>query len=447
MHEQLDVQDPATGEVIGRIPAGGPQDADRAARAARDAQAGWAARPPAERAALLKDAARRLRGHVDELARLQSREGGKPPADSTGGVEAGIAALEQYAELGQLHGARSLAGGLGATDLMLREPRGVVALLVPWNDPLAIACQGLAACLVTGNTVVFKPSEKTPLSSARLVELLDLPAGVVNLLLGDARAGRPLVVHPEVDLVLHTGSVQTGREIARACGGALKKAIVELGGKDPLIVDTGVNPRWAAEQAAAGAFANAGQICTSVERIYVHQDVAEPFLEALVERARAAEIGPLIDEHQRELVHRHVSEAADGGARVLCGGAPRDGDGFFYPPTVVAGAPDDSALMREETFGPVAPVQVVESFDAALEAANATEYGLAATVLTASQEHAQRAARELRAGTVKVNAVWGGAPGGAAQPQGASGLGFGYGPELLDEVTFTKVVHVEPAPA
>lgn len=216
---------------------------------------------------------------------------------------------------------------------MVHEPHGVVALLVPWNDPLAIAGQGLAAALVTGNTVVLKPSERTPLATARLVELLDLPAGAVTLLLGDERAGRPLVEHEDVDCVLHTGSTDTGREIAQACAAQLKKAVVELGGKDPLIVDAGVDPEWAAAQAATGAFANAGQICT------------------------------------------------------------------------------------------------------------------AATVLTADQAHAQRAWRELHAGTVKVNAVFGGAPGGAAHPRRASGLGLGYGPELLDELTQVKVVHLEPAPA
>jgi succinate-semialdehyde dehydrogenase/glutarate-semialdehyde dehydrogenase len=444
---EIEVLDPSTGEVIGSIPPGGEADADAAVGRAREAQPDWASTPPAERAERLKAAARRLREHVDELASLQSREGGKPPADSRGGVEAGIGAIEQYAELGPLHRGRTLAGETGATDVMVHEPRGVVALLVPWNDPIAIACQGLAACLAAGNAVVFKPSERTPLSAVRLAELLDeeLPCGVVSLLLGDERAGRPLVAHPGVDLVVHTGSTATGREIARTCGEALKKAVVELGGNDALIVDEGVDPRWAAEQAASGAFANAGQICTSVERIYVHEAIAEPFVAALVDVARETEIGPLIDEAQRDVVHRHVSEARERGAEVLIGGEPAGGPGFFYPPTVLRGAPEDAAIMREETFGPVAPVVVVGSFDEALDAANATEYGLAATVLTPSQDHAQRAARELRAGTVKVNAVWGGAPGGAAQPQGSSGLGFGYGPELLDEVTFTKVVHVEPA--
>jgi acyl-CoA reductase-like NAD-dependent aldehyde dehydrogenase len=317
---------------------------------------------------------------------------------------------------------------------------------VPWNDPIAIAGGQIGACLVAGNTVVLKPSEKTPLSTIRLVELLDLPAGVLELLLGDERAGRPLAAHPEVDLVIHTGSIATGRELAALTARDLRKALLELGGKDPLLVDAGVDPAWAAGQAAAGAFANAGQLCTSVERIYVHADVAEAFVAALADQARETTIGPLIDERQREIVHRHVTGALDGGARLLAGGEPGAGAGFFYPPTVLVGCTADMAIMREETFGPVAAVQVVPSFADAIAHANATEYGLAATVLTPSMAHAQTAWRELRAGTVKVNAVWGGAPGGAAQPQGASGTGFGYGPELLDEVTLTKVVHIEPPP-
>jgi succinate-semialdehyde dehydrogenase/glutarate-semialdehyde dehydrogenase len=444
--DTIAVLDPATGEEIGTIPAGDPASADAAAGAARAAQPDWARRPAADRAGLLKAAAARAREHVDELAELQTRENGRPLAESRAGVEAGIGAIDQYAELGPLHRGRALNGNWNATDLMVHEPRGVAALLVPWNDPVAIAGGQLGACLVAGNTVVLKPSEKTPLSTIRLVELLDLPAGVLELLLGDERAGRPLAAHPEVDLVIHTGSIATGRELAALTAPDLRKALLELGGKDPLIVDAGVDPAWAAGQAAAGAFANAGQLCTSVERIYVHEAVADAFVRALADEARATHIGPLIDERQREIVHGHVSGARQGGAELHAGGDPADGPGFFYPPTVLSGCTGDMAIMREETFGPVAAIQAVGSFDDALAAANATEYGLAATVLTPSMAHAQAAWRELRAGTVKINAVWGGAPGGAAQPQGASGTGFGYGPELLDEVTLTKVVHVEPPP-
>jgi acyl-CoA reductase-like NAD-dependent aldehyde dehydrogenase len=397
-----------------------------------------------------------MREHARDLAGLITLENGKPLHDALGGVEAGIGTLEQYAELGPLHRGKSLQGNFMATDAMVHEPYGVAAVVVPWNDPIAIACGYLGAALVTGNTVVYKPSEKTPLSAVRLVEMFELPDGVLNLLLGDARAGWPLVAHEDVDLVLFTGSVKTGREILQAAGRQLKKAVVELGGKDPMIVDAGIDPAWAADEAATGSFANAGQICTSVERIYVHESIANEFMQELVTRAEAlhvgdgikpeTQMGPLIDEGQRETVHRHVTQAIEAGAELLCGGEVPDGPGFFYPPTVLSGVRSGMAVVEEETFGPVAAIEVVASFEEALKKANDTAYGLAAVVLTPEPEHAQKAWRELSVGTVKINAVFGGAPGGAAEPRKASGLGFGYGPELLDEVTTTKVVHHAVAP-
>ena len=454
--EYISVLNPATGETIGRIPVGTPVDASEAVRAAGEAKLGWSRLSAAERAEFVKTAARRTREHAQELAEIVTLENGKPLDDALGGVEAGIGTLEQYAELGPLHRGKSLQGAYMASDTMIYEPYGVAAVVVPWNDPIAIACGYLGAALVTGNTVVYKPSEKTPLSAVRLAEMFELPEGVLNLLLGDARVGQPLVAHEDVDLVLFTGSVETGREILEAAGRQLKKAVVELGGKDPMIVDAGVDPTWAAGEAATGSFANTGQICTSIERIYVHESVAEEFLRDLTARAKnlrvgdgvdpETEMGPLIDEGQRELVHRHVTQAVGAGAELLCGGVVPEGPGFFYPPTVLKGVSSGMALVDEETFGPVAAVEVVSSFDEALKKANDTTYGLAAAVLTPDPEHAQRAWRELSVGTVKINAVFGGAPGGAAEPRKASGLGFGYGPELLDEITTTKVVHRSDAP-
>src|SRR5918998_2339551 len=449
--EGIEVLNPATGEQVGFVPAGTPEDAAAAVAAAREALPGGPRLPAEERAGLVRAAARKMRDHAEELAQLVTLENGKPFADALGGVEASMGTLEQYAELGPLHRGKSLQGNYRASDAMVYEPYGVAAVVVPWNDPIAIACGYLGAALVTGNTVVYKPSEKTPLSAVRLVEMFELPDGVLNLLLGDYRAGRPLVAHEDVDLVLFTGSVPTGREILEVAGHQLKKAVVELGGKDPMIVDGGVDPAWAAGEAVTGSFSDAGQICTSVERIYVHEALAEEFLRELTARAEVlrvgdgsdpgTEMGPLIDEGQRELVHRHVSEAVETGAELRCGGEVPDGPGFFYPPTCLSGVRKGMSVVDEETFGPVAAVEVVSSFDEALEKANETVYGLAATVLTFDPERAQRASRELRVGTVKVNAVFGGAPGGAAEPRKASGLGFGYGPELLDEVTTTKVVH------
>src|SRR5918998_3104693 len=284
--EGIEVLNPATGEQVGFVPAGTPEDAAAAVAAAREALPGWSRLPAEERAGLVRAATRKMRDHAEELAQLVTLENGKPFADALGGVEASMGTLEQYAELGPLHRGKSLQGNYRASDAMVYEPYGVAAVVVPWNDPIAIACGYLGAALVTGNTVVYKPSEKTPLSAVWLAAMFDtLPDGVLNLLLGDVRAGRPLVAREDVDLVLFTGSVETGRGILEAAGRQLKKAVVELGGKDPMIVHEGVDPAWAAGEAATGSFANAGQICTSVERIYVHEAVAEEFLRELTARA------------------------------------------------------------------------------------------------------------------------------------------------------------------
>ena len=452
---ELVVTDPATGETVGRL---AWSDAEALVATARGAHSGWERTSPGERAAALKAGAQRLREALDEIALLQTREGGKPLADSRGGVEAGIAAIEQYAELGPLHRGRSLQGSWGASDWMTRVSRGVAALCLPWNDPVAIACAQIAANLAVGNTVICKPSEKTPLATAEVIRLLDagLPDGVLQMAVGDGELGAALAAHADVDVVVHVGSVRTGRTVAAACAARGAKAVLELGGKDPMIVDAGVDPAWAAEQAAVGCFANAGQICTSVERVYVHRAVADAFVDELVARAKAlrlgpgtdpsTEMGPMIDDGQRAVVERHVREAVEAGAELRCGGTSVEGPGSFYPPTVLTGVKPGMAVVEEETFGPVAAVQVVDDFDEALALADATPYGLAAVVLTSDMAHAQRATRELAAGTVKVNAAFGGAPGGAATPHGASGDGFGYGPELLDELTRVRVVHLEPPP-
>jgi acyl-CoA reductase-like NAD-dependent aldehyde dehydrogenase len=452
----LKVVDPSSGEIIKSLPIG---DADELVRIARGAHPAWERTAPDDRAAMLKAGAARLRAAIDDIALLQTREGGKPLADSKGGVEAGIGAIEQYAELGPLHRSRTLQGGWGASDWMMRVSRGVAALCLPWNDPVAIACAQIAANLAVGNTVICKPSEKTPLSTARVIELLNegLPEGVLQLAVGAGELGAALAGHPDVDVVVLVGSIEAGRSVATACAARGAKAVLELGGKDPMIVDAGVDPVWAAEQAAVGCFANAGQICTSIERIYVHDQVAGRFIEQLVSLAQSrkvgpgaeaeTEMGPMIDEAQRAVVDRHVREAVEAGATIRCGGTPLEGDGFFYPPTVLTGVAPGLALVEEETFGPIAAIQTVSSFDEALKLANGTVHGLAAVVLTPNMANAQRAIRELGVGTVKVNAAFGGAPGGSASPHGASGDGFGYGPELLDELTRVRVVHLEPPPA
>ncbi|MDP8936326.1 MAG: aldehyde dehydrogenase family protein, partial [Actinomycetota bacterium] len=238
---ELLVTDPATGQTVGRLPV---SDADALVGTARAAHPAWERTAAGDRATMVKAGTRRVRAAVDDIALLQTREGGKPLGDSRGGVLAGIGALEQYAELGPLHRGRSLQGSWGAVDLMARVSRGVAALCLPWNDPVAIACAQIAANLVVGNTVICKPSEKTPLSTAEVVRLLneELPEGVLQMAAGDGSVGAALAGHQGVDVVVHVGSVGTGRSVGAACAARGAKAVLELGGKDPLVVDAGVDP-------------------------------------------------------------------------------------------------------------------------------------------------------------------------------------------------------------
>ena len=447
---ELTVHDPRTGEEVGRVPIASAERCADAVRAARDAAPGWARTPAAERGAALHTAAAAVRAAAAELAELNTAETGKLPADASGGVEAGAATLVQYAELGPVHRGRSLHGRWDSTDLMVPEPRGVAVVLTPWNDPVAVAAGLIGAALATGNTVVHKPSERCPRTGRRFAEIIAdaLPAGVLEIVDGDGEVGAWLAAAP-VDVVAHVGSTATGRRIAQAGAGTGARVLLENGGNDPLVVDEDVDPEWAAAQAALGAFANAGQICVAVERIYVPASVAAPFLAALAREAAqwSERIGPLVDREHRAGVHAQVEEALAAGARGLTGGAIPDGPGAFYPATVLADCRPGMRVLREETFGPVAPVREVPDFAAALREAADDGYGLAATVLTADMAHAQTAWRELPVGTVKINNVFGGAPGGASQPRRGSGTGYGFGPELLDEMTTTKVVHVAPPPA
>ncbi|WP_022882866.1 aldehyde dehydrogenase family protein [Gryllotalpicola ginsengisoli] len=447
-NETITILDPRDGSTVGTLPVSTRAEAETALLAAHSAQAAWAQTPAAERGSRLHDAAERLSAVADELAELNSRETGRPVADARAGIQAGIDTLHQYAELGPVHRGRSLAGADLAADYTRYEPRGLAVVLTPWNDPIAVSCGLIGAALVTGNTVVHKPSERCPHLGLRFGEALAdaFPADVFRTVTGGASLGSVLVGDPLVDVVAHVGSSASGHAIARLAAQHGAHVVRENGGNDPLIVDAGVDPKWAAQQAALGAFANTGQICTSVERIYVHREVANAFLAHLVAEASdltgSPGFGPLVDERMRAHVHAHVTDAVAHGATLLVGGEPDPAPGSRYPATVLTDCTPAMAVMREETFGPVAPVQVADDFEAALEAACDDRYGLAATVLTPSIAHAQQAIARLKVGTVKVNEVFGGAPGGSAQPRGESGSGFGYGPELLDEFSLAKVVHL-----
>lgn len=449
--EPILITDPRDGTEVGTVEQASAEQIEEALGRARAAAVEWRRADPSQWGGLVAAAADALEEHADELARLNESETGRPFEEALAGVMAGVDTLRQDAQLGPLHGGRRLRGAFGALDATLPEPRGVVLALTPWNDPVAVAVGLIGAALATGNVVVHKPSERCPHVGRRLGEIFGLlvPDGVVQTLDGGAAVGARLADSPLVDVIAHVGSTTTGRDLARRAAQTGAHLIRENGGKDPLIVDGDVDPVWAAGQAAVGAFSNSGQICTAVERIYVHRGLASPFLAALAAEARRrneqGSVAPLVDRRMREAVARQVEEAVAAGARVLEGGAVPVGPGAHYPATVLSECTEDMVILREETFGPVAPVMVVDDFDEALRHATSGRYGLAATVLTASLAHAARAAAELPVGTVKVNAVFGGAPGGSAHPRGDSGEGIGYGPGLFDEFTRVKVVHLETA--
>ena len=450
--EGITIYDPRTGDLVGTLQEAAPLDIRRAVNASRAAQEEWRATSPSDRGRHLREAALALDAAAAELAELNARETGRPVEEALAGIAAGVSTLEQYAELGPVHRGHSLRGNHLASDYTVAEPRGVAALLTPWNDPVAVACGLIGAALVTGNTVIHKPSERCPHLGALLGEVLApvFPPDVLITLTGGPEIGTLLTEQAGVAVVAHVGSSEAGAKIARTSLQNAAHVIRENGGNDPLLVDDDVDPVWAARQAAIGAFSNSGQICTSVERIYVHRSVAEAFCAALEEEARqrndAGALAPLVDLRMREAVHQQVEAALGQGAKAVEGGEVPEGPGAYYPATVLLNCTGSMDIMTKETFGPVAPVQIVDSFDEGLALAAGGRYGLAATVLTGRISHAQRAIAGLPVGTVKINEVFGGAPGGSAQPRGESGEGFGYGPELLDEFTRVKVVHVAAAP-
>jgi len=446
--EFMTIEDPSDGSMVGSLPCATPSQAWDTVARAREALDPWRRRSPADRGQLLAKAAEVLTTRGEELALLNHRETGRPVPEARASIAAAAGTLRQYAELGPLHRGHQLRGSYGSIDFTTAEPRGVAVLLTPWNDPVAVAAGLIGAALATGNTAIHKPSERCPHLGRLLGELLGpvFPPNVLSTVSGGPATGVALTGHPDVDVVAHVGSTASGKAISRKAAAMGAHVIRENGGKDALLVDAGVDVAWAADQAALGAFANSGQICTSVERIYLDRSIAEPFLHELTLRARhlneTGAVAPLVDRRLRSRVAAQVEAAIASGATCLEGGRVPDGPGAWYPATVLSGCSPALAGMREETIGPVAPVMVVDDFPSALACANGGRYGLAATVLTPDLAHAQLAIAELTVGTVKVNAVFGGAPGGAAQPRRDSGAGFGYGPELLDEFSLVKVVHM-----
>src|SRR5579875_235396 len=450
----LSVVNPATEEPIGFIPRGSASDVDIAVAEAQKARRSWSSLSPVDRKKALAGVANAIVAHRDEIARLLTLENGKPLAQSQVEIDLIVNLAHEYGELAVNFRSGHQETRDGELAFNQLEPRGVAACIVPWNFPLVVAFETLLPNLAVGNTVVLKPSEKTPLATRFIFEkaLAQLPPGVCNLVLGDGpSAGEPLVRHHDVDVVMFIGSVRTGKQIGRIAGEQLKKVILELGGKDPFIVDETVEIAAAAKLCASASYANCGQICTSTERVYVQRGIFEPFVAALEKETRAlrvgdgieagTEIGPLIDDLQLRTVQRHVESAKAHGAEIRAGGSRLDRRGYFFAPTIMTNVSHEMDVMREETFGPIAPVMPFDDFDEAIALANDSVYGLASIVCTNDAKRAIYAIQHLQAGMIKINTNRGKTPGTSSEPRKASGLGYGYGVEVLYELTTQKSVH------
>jgi acyl-CoA reductase-like NAD-dependent aldehyde dehydrogenase len=455
---RLAVENPATEETLAELGTASEEQVDAAIAAACEAGRGWAATPAVERAELLHEVAVRLRTRTDELARTMTLEGGKPLIENSDEVGWTAAAFDYYAEMG-----RNFAGRLippiesSQLAMVVKEPVGVVAAIVPWNYPLLLLAWKLAPALAAGNTVVCKPSELTPLSTLMLAPCLEhLPPGVVALLAGAGDVGERIVSDERVDCVAFTGSIETGKRIASRAAERIARINLEMGGKDPFIVcaDVGDQIDVAARGGAWAAYLNAGQVCTSAERFYVHESLYDDYLQAFVDHTRSlvvgdpldpsTDIGPMVSAAQRGKVQAQVEAAVAAGADLVVGGDANGHErGHFFAPAVVTGAPAETDLLREETFGPVAPIVPARSLDEAIELANGTRFGLGANVYTSDLETALRCARELKAGTVWINDPLTDNDAGPFGGFKQSGLGRELGQEGLEAFQETKHVHIE----
>jgi len=430
--------DPHDGSVVGEIAASTPAEVRAAVARARAAQPAWAALSFEERAERLLAAMPRLEEAAEELGHLVHREMGKPLAQAVGEARGSARAIEDQVDVARRAVAVETYREGGAESVVRHDPLGVVAVITPWNFPLWMAASLLHPALLVGNTVVYKPSEKTPLAGRRHGEILAqaLPPGVVEPLVGAGDVGRELV-ESDVDMVAFVGSQDTGRAIMAACAKGLKRLVLELGGKDPMIVLADADLEKAAQHAAHGAFRNSGQVCVAVERILVERPVAEELTRRIAEIARTYEIGPMADETQLAKVRAQVEDARAKGARVLVGGEQRRGAGCWFPPTVIADVTDDMEMARRETFGPVAAIRVVDSAEEALRLANDTDYGLGATVWTGDAARGEAIASRLQAGMIGVNRGVGGV--GDAPWVGARCSGFGFTGSVEGTRQFTQV--------
>jgi acyl-CoA reductase-like NAD-dependent aldehyde dehydrogenase len=458
---------PATGEILRELECAGEAEVVAAVARAGAAQAAWADLGLRHRIAVLREFQARLFERKSEIAAAITREVGKPLAEAL--VTEVLVVLDAARFLidnawGLLRDEPVPHGNLVTmlkSGWLVREPHGVIAIISPWNYPFSIPATETLAALVAGNAVVLKPSELTPLVALELASLLHaagVPEDVFQVVIGEGPAGAALLRSP-IDKLVFTGSVATGKRIAAAAAERLLPVVLELGGKDPMLVLDDADVDVASSAAVWGAFVNAGQACLSVERCYVHRSLYESFAKACAEKTKQlrigngmdahTDVGPMIQERQVRIVETHVEDAKARGARVLAGGMRLPELGVnFYAPTVLADVTQDMRIMREETFGPVLPMMACIDDDEAVRLANDSEYGLAASVWTRDRKRGERLARRIHAGTVMVNDVIS-CFGISEAPHGgvkASGVGRTHGRFGLDEMVRVKYLDMDRMP-
>ncbi|MDN5514115.1 MAG: aldehyde dehydrogenase [Pseudomonas sp.] len=456
----IEVRNPATGVLLARTPDASNEQVDHAIAAARKAQKSWAAKPAIERAGYLRRIAEKVRANASRLAQVITREGGKVPALAEVEVNFTADYLDYMAEWARrLEGEVLTSDRAGEHIFLLRKPLGVVAGILPWNFPFFLIARKMAPALLTGNTIVIKPSEETPINCfefAKLVAEVDLPTGVFNVVGGTgAGAGSALTSHAGVDLISFTGSVGTGSRIMAAAAPHITKLNLELGGKAPAIVLADADLDLAVNAIKASRVINTGQVCNCAERVYVERKVADQFIDKIASAIAATrygdpsaqadlDMGPLINQAGLDKVAQMVRTAVGQGAQVITGGNVADlGQGFHYQPTVLAGCASDMEIMRKEIFGPVLPIQIVDNLDEAIARANDSEYGLTSSIYTRNLSAALKASRELDFGETYINRENFEAMQGFHAGTRKSGIGGADGKHGLYEYTHTHVIYAQ----
>jgi acyl-CoA reductase-like NAD-dependent aldehyde dehydrogenase len=452
-----DLTEPASGAALARAAMAGPADVDRAVQAARAALDGpWGKTAATERSRLLHALADALQANRRELAELEARNVGKAIASVKAELAQAVENFRFYASATASIGGRSNPIGGSLLFYSLKDPVGVVGQIVPWNYPLMMATWKLAPALAAGCTLVLKPDPATPLTALRLAELaaeVGFPPGVINVVPGDGpTTGAHLVRHPEVDKVAFTGSTQTGGEIMRLCSDPVKRVSLELGGKSPSIVFADANLGDAIPSSVWSIFYSAGQSCEARSRVLVERGAYDDFVAQFADKARAlrvgdpldpeTQMGSLISATHRDKVHRFVATGRDEGAEVVTGGEAADGDGAFYPPTVLAKVDNRMVVAQEEIFGPVVTVIPFDDERDAIRIANDTKYGLFATVWTGDPARGHRLAARIKAGEIGINMPYTAFPGIPFGGYKQSGFGRELGLETLDMYLETKSVLV-----